>query len=319
MPTLRLGVMIVFGSLNVDMVLDVDHAPVWGETVLARASLRAPGGKGANQAVAARRLGARVRMVGRVGDDADGAFLRAALAADGVEDGTALDRAPTGSAFIVRDDAGRNAIVVNPGANAGADVADLASLADDQPAGTLLVLQLEIPLTAVAGAVGLAARRGWRVLLNAAPAQPLPDDLLAAIDILVVNEHEATDLAAVPVVDVGSALAVAGRLAARGPSMVAVTLGELGAVLLADGTAWHASAPRVPVVDSTAAGDAFVGALAVALLEAMPPRRALGFAVATGTLSVEAAGAQPSLPRRPAADAMARKVDVSSHRVEPPG
>lgn len=307
---------IVFGSLNVDAFLDVDHAPAWGETVLARGSMRAAGGKGANQAVAARRLGADVRMVGRVGDDADGAFLRAALAADGIEDRLRLDAAATGSALILRDEAGRNAIVVNPGANAGADVADLADLARlaGEGPGTLLVLQLEIPLTAVAGAVGLAARSGWRVLLNAAPAQPLPDDLLAAVDLLVVNEHEATDLAVVPVSDVNGALAAAARLAARGPSRVAVTLGALGAVLVDSGRAWHAPAPRVAVIDTTAAGDAFVGALAVALLEAMPSERALAFAVAAGTLSVQVAGAQPSLPRRATVDALAAQVEVRALR-----
>lgn len=307
---------VVFGSLNVDTFLDVDHEPAWGETVLASGSMREAGGKGANQAVAARRLGADVLMVGRVGDDADGAFLRAALAADRIEDRLTKGTAPTGSAFILRDEAGRNAIVVNPGANAGADVADLASAADNRR-GTLLVLQLEIPLAAVAGAVAIAVRSGWRVLLNAAPAQPLPADLLSEVEVLVVNEHEAGELGGVPVTDVGSARTAAQRLSARGPSMVAVTLGELGAVLVAEGQAWHAPAPRVDVADTTAAGDAFVGALAVALLEAMPAPRALGFAVAAGTLSVQAAAAQPSLPGRPAVDALASRIMVAALRIDP--
>ena len=300
---------IVFGSLNVDTFLDVGHVPAWGETLLARGSMRAAGGKGANQAVAARRLGAGVRMVGRVGDDADGALLRAALAADGVEVGLTHDAAPTGSAFILRDEAGRNAIVVNPGANAGAEVADLASVTEDG-SGKLLVLQLEIPLSAVAAAVSLATVRGWRVLLNAAPAQPLPDDLLAAVDVLVVNAHESTELTGVPVGDAKSGLLAATRLAARGPSTVAVTLGDLGAVLLVDGRAWHAPAPRIVAVDTTAAGDAFVGALAVALLEKFHPDRALAFAVAAGTITVQLPGAQPSLPRRAAVAELSKRVNV---------
>ena len=165
--------------------------------------MRAAGGKGANQAVAARRLGASVRMLGRVGMTPMALPSRRS-GGRRLEDGLTLDEAPTGSAFILRDEAGRNAIVVNPGANAGADVADLARYADDGP-GTLLVLQLEIPLTAVSAAVYPGDASGWRVLLNAAPAQPLPDDLLAAVDVLVVNEHEAADLAGAPVVNGDSA------------------------------------------------------------------------------------------------------------------
>lgn len=303
---------IVFGSLNVDTALDVRRRPRWGETVLARGSAVAAGGKGANQAVAARRLGAPVRMVGRIGRDAGGDLLRASLAADGVDDGLIVDpEQGTGSAVILRGPGGRNAIIVSAGANGAVRIEDLGGLAaDGGPA--ILVLQLEIPLAATEAAARLGRARGWHILLNAAPAPTLGDALLADVDTLVANELEAAQLSGLPVRDAESAVAAAGVLRSRGALVVAVTLGALGAVLVSDRGSWFAPAPRVDVVDTTAAGDAFVGALAVGISEGRSAADALGFAVAAGSLAVTRAGAQPSLPGRADTAALARTVSLVS-------
>jgi ribokinase len=300
---------VVFGSLNADTTLDVARQPAWGETILAAGSSTAAGGKGANQAVAARRLGAEVLMVGRVGRDSAGDFLRSSLAADGVGSGLTIDpEQPTGSAFILRGPGGRNSIVVAPGANAAVTVADLASVRCELPA--VLVLQLEVPLAVSKAAVLLGRSRGWHVLLNPAPAAPVDEATLAAVDTLVANEHEATQLTGIKVTGVDSARSAAERLIEAGCRTVAVTLGDQGAVLLSHREAWFAPAPEVQAIDTTAAGDAFVGALAVSILQGLEPPDALRLAVATGSLAVTRKGAQPSLPARSEAVALAATVSV---------
>lgn len=301
---------VVFGSLNADTTLDVERQPAWGETILARGSSTAAGGKGANQATAARRLGAEVVMVGRVGRDAAGEFLRASLAADGVQAAlTADEAAPTGSAFILRGGDGRNAIVVAQGANGTASARDLER-ARTGGGTTVLVLQLEVPVAEARAAAAHGRRLGWHVILNPAPAAPIDRAFLASVDTLVANEHEAAQLTGIPVNDVPSARAAADALREAGCGTVAVTLGDRGAVLVGPGGAWHAPAPRVTAVDTTAAGDAFVGALAVACLEGMTLPDALRLAVAAGSLTVTTRGAQPSLPARSAALELAATISV---------
>ena len=304
---------VVFGSLNFDTALAVERQPAWGETILAQGASTAAGGKGANQAAAAARIGRTpVAMVGRVGADGAGAFLRAQLATSGVTDLVRTDPTlGTGGAFILRSPAGENAIVVAAGANDGVTVDDLATVPDpDEP--TVLVLQLEIPLAVVADAVRHARQRGWHVVLNTAPVRPGAESLVDGVDTLVANEVEAAQLTGVDVRDAGDAATAGTILLRRGPSRVAITLGARGAVLVSPAGAWHAPAPAVHVVDTTAAGDAFVGALAAAIAEELAEPDALALAVAAGSLATTGAGAQPSLPDRAAVLRLAPSVGVET-------
>jgi len=283
---------VVLGSLNVDLVARVPALPAPGETALGRRLETFTGGKGANQAIAAARLGGRVAMVGRVGRDAGGDALLAQLARDGVDAaGVARDdREPTGTALIMVDDAGENLIAVTAGANGGVGAADVDRALAEAGADGLLVLQLEVPVEAVARAV--AARGGRRLLLNAAPAAALDPALLRGLEALVVNESEAAAL-------LGRALPgpeAARELHAAGARLAVVTLGAAGAALC------DASGPRpvepfaVTAVDTTAAGDAFVGALAVGLAAGRPAAEAARLASAAGAAAATGAGAQASLP-----------------------
>lgn len=285
---------VVVGSANVDQVFRVSRIPTPGETVLSNGFSTALGGKGQNQAVAAARAGASTAFIAAVGTDAFGAEMLAGLNSDGVD--TAQVRqvdGPSGTALIAVDDAGENTIIVEPGANArllGLTPADEAAIA----AADLLVMQLEIPLETVIEAADAAAASSTGVLLNAAPIRDLPDALLAALDILVVNEHEAAHLeAARPGVHLRDLV-----------PMVVVTLGAEGAVMYlrgADGV--RVAAPSVTAVDTTGAGDTFCGAFAAALAGDADPEAALRFAVVAASLSVESAGAVPSIPKRAAIDA----------------
>ncbi|WP_088316708.1 ribokinase [Kineosporia sp. R_H_3] len=288
---------VVVGSANADLVIRVERRPGAGETVLGGDVATIPGGKGANQAVAAARVaegsGVAVRFVGRVGDDEHGAMLRASLASSGVDVallGTA-DRA-TGAALILVDPDGDNSIVVSPGANAAVTADD--ARCDAVAGATVVVLQREVPAE-----VSLAAAEHARgtVVLNLAPAGPVPDALLARTDVLVVNEHEAALLIGEPVGDGGLAPAdAARRLRALGPGAAVITLGAQGAYAQDDaGDAW-ARPPAVEVVDTTGAGDAFVGALAASLARGASVTGSLEVAVVVGALAVTATGAQPSFP-----------------------
>lgn len=260
------------------------------------------GGKGANQAVAARRLGADVRFVGCVGEDAAGTGVRAALAREGI--GTAglvtTAGAATGTALIVVDAAGRNQIAVAPGANHRLTVAALVRLDDDIAWADVIVCQLETPLDVVAHVLGKTRAHGVRTILNPAPARELPPAIWPLVDCLTPNEGEAARLAGVPAgADVDASAAEAGRaLLARGVGAVVVTLGARGALLCEATGAPRIPAPAVTAVDTTAAGDAFNGALAVALAEGRSLAEAVGFAVVAGSLACTRRGAQPSLPSR---------------------
>ncbi|MEU6880697.1 ribokinase [Streptomyces sp. NPDC046712] len=289
---------VVLGSTNMDLVAFVPKAPARGETVTGREFRTIPGGKGANQAVAAARAGADVSMIGAVGTDDFGVRLRAALEGAGVEtDLLRTAEGPSGTAHIVVDDEGGNAIVVVPGANG--TVTSL-SHGDEALIGTAdaLLLQLELPLSAVTAGAATARRLGVRTVLTPAPAQPLPPELLAATDLLVPNEHEAAALTGI-----ADPHAAAAALLAQVPEVV-ITLGAAGSLHAARGSEpFTVPAPRVRAVDTTAAGDTFVGALAVALGEGRPVRDALAWASTAAALSVQHEGASSSMPYRSEIDA----------------
>ncbi len=253
------------------------------------------GGKGANQAVAAARLGARVRMIGRVGNDSYGENLLVGLSAEGIDTSKVRPSSgPTGTALITVDAAGQNSIVVVPGANAQVVPEDLAPA--DFAGAAVTVLQLEIPLETVSWAATLARSAGSRVLLNAAPAQPLTDELLQEVDVLVVNEFEAAQVAGAEEPQTPEeALELARRLAGRVPVAV-ITLGERGLVWAGAEGEGHMPAFEVEEVDTTAAGDAFVGGLAAALAAGEDFISALSYGSAAGALAATEPGAQASLP-----------------------
>ena len=299
---------VVFGSVNLDLVARVERLPRPGETLAGVSFAMLPGGKGANQALAARRAGADVTLVAAVGDDAFAAPALALLRADGVTVAAApCAGTSTGIAMIHVDAAGENAITVVPGANGRLDA---AALADDLlRRGVTLLLQLEVPMTAVVAAAARGKALGARVVLNAAPVQPLPEALFAALDVLIVNEHEARSLAAALGVAAAPgefALAVHRRWG----TAVVVTLGGDGALAAAEGRLLAVPAPAVDVVDTTGAGDAFCGALAAALDAGAPWPGALAAGIAAGSLACSGVGAQPALPRAAAIAALAAKIEA---------
>jgi ribokinase len=284
----------VVGSLNEDVLVAVSRLPGRGETVIGRGVEVAPGGKGANQAAAAGRLGPGVHMVGRVGEDPAGSRQLAALAGAGVNVGRVHVTAgvPTGSATIpVEESTGENLIVVTPGANAQLAPADVD--VESVHRATVLLLQLEVPLSTVSAAA--RATRGT-VVLNPAPAQPLPADLLAEVDVLVPNEHELAQLAGVAAGErPPSQLAKLARSVASGS--VVVTLGPRGALVVpADGAVQLQAPPPVTAVDTTGAGDCFCGALAQALARGEELAAAVRYAVTAAALSTTGRGARGALP-----------------------
>jgi ribokinase len=283
----------VVGSLNLDLVVRVPRLPGPGETVSGDDVFRNPGGKGANQAVAAARLGRRVAMVGCVGDDEAGRELLASLEADGVDRSRVrvVDGVPTGTAFITVGEDGENQIVVSPGANTRLSPDDVAAAGTRLAAAAVTLLQLEVPLETVAAAARTA---GGKVVLNPAPVRALPSALLGEVDVLVPNRVELARLAAgrVPAT-VEEAAELAGRLPARA---VVVTLGADGALVVEHGRARHVPAVPVRAVDTTAAGDAFCGGLADALAVGATLEDAARRAVRVAAAACLRQGAQASLP-----------------------
>ena len=287
---------LVVGSLNMDLVVSVERHPQVGETLLGNSFQTFPGGKGANQAVAARRLGGQVAMLGRVGRDAFGASLRQSLETDGVSTGWLLsdEAAPTGVALITVSAGGANTIVVVPGANGRLSSADLAAAQPAFQKAQVVLLQLEIPIPTVLEAARLGKQQGAKILLNPAPAALLPDELFGLVDVLIPNEHELLLLAG-EAADPEQAIRV---LLGKGAASILVTLGSRGALLANGGERVHLPAYPVQAVDTVAAGDAFIGALAVALAEGRPLLEAARWGNAAGAVAVTRAGAQPSLPYR---------------------
>jgi len=290
---------VVFGSINMDLVVRTPRLPTPGETLTGHTFFTAPGGKGANQAVACARLGVPTRMVGRVGDDLFGEQLRASLRSFGVQDdGVLTTPGPSGVALIAVDDTAENTIVIVPGTNGAVSIADIPRLERALDGARALLLQLEVPIETVVAAARAAHTRGVTVILDPAPALPLPDELYALADIITPNEHEATTLTGIAVHDDQGAIAAARALIARGARRVALKLGARGA-LTADAEGEQFWSPfTVTPVDTVAAGDAFNGGLAVALSEGRSFDEAIRWGLAAGALSVTRHGAQPSMPER---------------------
>ncbi len=295
-----MGRIVVLGSLNIDLVARVPHLPRAGETVLAESLQTFPGGKGANQAAAAARLGGTVAIVGRVGNDAFGATLIESLRLDGVDTkGVARDAsAPTGTALILVDPQGENTIAVASGANGNLDIDQVDAALSGLSSSDLLVLQLEIPPLVARAAIAQAQRKRIRTLLNAAPSGRIAVSDLKGLDILVTNEPETAALVGHPVVDPGAAIAAAVQLHNQGIGIAVVTLGAAGSVFCENGTTQRVEPFAVTAVDSTAAGDAFVGALAVAVSDGVALPEAIRLANAAGAGAASKVGAQSSLPRR---------------------
>ena len=290
---------LVIGSLNMDLVVRCQHLPEPGQTIMGNDFFTAPGGKGANQAVAAARQGARVNMAGCVGNDAFAASLIAGLREAGIRtDDIVAVNGPTGTALITIDAAGANTIVVISGANAACDPT-LAEQALARVSGPgILLLQHEIPPEANARAIQAARQAGWFIILNPAPARPVPAELLPLVDLIAPNQTEAAAILLRPIASRDDSLGAAQALVARGARAALLTLGGDGALYCDAAGAWHCPAVPVAAVDTTAAGDAYLGALAAALAEARPLAASLGFAAVAAALAVTRFGAQPSLPTR---------------------
>ena len=293
---------VVVGSLNMDLVVEVPKIPQPGETVLGKNFATFPGGKGANQAVAAARLGAKVSLIGRVGQDAFGDQLLASAKADGINVSRVGrdDSAVTGVAMITVDEQGQNSIAVASGANFCLTADHVRKAWAELEDVDILVMPLETPLQTIATAVELARRDGVTVVLNPAPARSLPDEILASVDVLVPNEPETEQLIGMSISSVDESRAAARRLLALGVGNVVLTLGSQGALTLDGKNDQIALIPawQVDVVDTTAAGDAFVGAIAVGLGEGKTLIESVRFANSVGALAVTKLGAQPSMPTR---------------------
>ena len=291
---------LVVGSANVDFTVALPRLPRPGETVSEGTLLVARGGKGANQAVAARRLGADVRLIACVGDDASGREVRQALADEGigVEAVGSTAVAATGTALIVVDAEGRNQIAVAPGANRALAAADVERRAADFAWADVVVCSLEVPVATARRALECARRHDALTILNPAPLPERGLDFLGLADYVTPNESEASRLTGLPLANVDDAGRVAAAVRALGAAHVVLTLGAGGALAEGPGGRLHVPASSVTVVDTTGAGDAFNGALAVALAERRELLEALRFANAAAGLACTRRGAQPSLPTR---------------------
>lgn len=294
---------VVVGSANMDLVTTLPRCPRPGETLIGHSFKTVPGGKGANQAVAAARLGARTAFIGCVGDDPFGAALRDNLAAEGIDVASVKVHpgAPTGTATILVGDDGQNTIVVTPAANFELLPEDLEPLAPLFQAADAVLVQLEIPLATVVAALGLARRWGKLAILDAGPAQKVSAEILRRADIVSPNETEVEALTGIPVPTLDQAEAAAEKLLERGAREVVLKLGATGCYYAGEIENVHVPAFPIQPVDTTAAGDAFTAALALAWRQ-MPLRDALRFANAAGALAATQPGAQPSMPTRAAVE-----------------
>ena len=288
---------LVIGSLNTDLVVRAPHFPQPGETIRGEDLQIIPGGKGANQAVAAARHGSNVSILGRVGKDNFGDFLLANLKSNQVDSQfVQRDDASTGTAIIVVDSNGQNSIVLSAGANGKVSPMDVDNGSFFHH--DLLLLQLEIPMPTVLSAARRAKENDIRVILNPAPAQQFPDKLIASADFLIPNETELGLLSGLDVKDISSAEQAAQALLQRGAKNVIVTLGSKGALIVNSAQVTHVDSFKVDVVDTTAAGDAFIGGFATALLQNKSLEDSVRYGCASGALATTKFGAQPSLPTK---------------------
>ena len=289
----------VVGSSNIDMVVKVPHLPKPGETVLGGPFIMAAGGKGANQAVAAARLGAVVYLVARVGNDLFGQQALEGYRTEGIVTDYVFrdDQVASGTCLIMVDEQGQNCLAAAPGANDRLTSADVRSATEAIAASQILVLQLENPVETIAAAADTAHRYGVPVILNPAPAKLVPPALMRNVDILTPNESEAAALAGVRSLDEAGLEKTAQCLLDQGPRAVVITLGSRGALVATSRNKMLVPAFPVRAIDATAAGDAFNGALAVALSRGDELLDAVRFASAVAAISVTRLGAQPSLPR----------------------
>jgi ribokinase len=296
--------LLVIGSSNTDMVVKTTRLPAPGETVIGGTFLMNPGGKGANQAVAAARLGGQVTFVAKVGEDIFGQQAISGFKQEGIDTTYILTDTdnPSGVALINVDAAGENCITVAPGANAALQSVETQTALQAVNADTLVLLQLEIPLTTVEYAVKEAAKRGLRVILNPAPAQSLPTDLFQDVFLITPNETEAELLTGIRVKDIITAEQAALKFHEMGVSNVVITLGSKGAYIHTASESQLVDVPKVTAIDSTAAGDCFNGALAVALSEGQLLTEAVSFACRAAAISVTRMGAQASMPYREEVD-----------------
>lgn len=309
--TENIPVMVV-GSLNLDLVATADRLPMTGETVFGREFAMFPGGKGGNQAVAAGKLGAKVTMVGCVGQDAFAQELVTSLKQNNVD--TAYVRqvdTSTGTALITVGASGANTIVVVAGANAFCSKADVdkALKSFDKPG--ILLVQHEIPADTVEYAIEAAKKAGWTVILNPAPARAIPEHTLALVDIITPNETEAAVITGCQVNSPAEAITAGKKLISLGVKAVIVTLGSQGAICITSNEIVQFPSIAVEAVDTTAAGDAYTGALAVALAEGRELKDSLQFAAVAAGLSVTQRGAQPALPWRREVDQYISQLEVS--------
>ena len=310
---------IVFGSINIDLVATAPRLPVAGETLLGHDFFKAPGGKGANQAVASARLGIPTYMVGRVGADSFGAELVNSLQASDVQtDNVFVDETvSSGVAMITVDMRGENQILVIPGANGRVNQEDVERLSRLLPEATALLLQFEIPMSAVVAAAKAAREAGVTVILDPAPVQSdVPDELYSLVDIITPNEVEAAQLVGFPVDGEESATKAAAVLRQRGVKNAIVKLGAKGVLCATQEESFFIPSFPVHTVDTTAAGDAFNGGLAAALHQGLSLRQAVVWGAAAGALTAMKLGAQPSLPERLTFDEFLKERGVTPFPLE---
>ena len=291
---------LVFGSINMDLVIRTPRLPAPGETIIGHEFFTAGGGKGANQAVAAARLAAPTKMIGRVGGDSFGVTLLQQLAESNVDVGSVFvdESVASGVAIIAVDDAAQNNIIIASGANRQVDQTDLERLSHHMPQAKVLLLQLEIPLDMIVAAAKLARQHNVTVILDPAPAQALPAELYPLIDIITPNEIEAGQLVDFPIKAQEDAQHAAQRLLARGVKTAVIKMGAVGVVYATAESTDFVPAFSVQAIDTVAAGDAFNGGLAAGLGEGLALPQAVRWGAATGALSATKAGAQPSMPTR---------------------
>lgn len=291
---------IVIGSTNMDMVVKTTHIPEPGETVLAGSFFMNSGGKGANQAVAAARIGGDVIFVTRLGNDVFGKQALQVFGEENIDTSYILSdpETPSGVALITVDQEGENSIVVASGANANLGPGDLDAVVGEINENTILLLQLEIPMTTVRSAVVTGRRKGACVVLNPAPMKELSHEVLKNINILTPNRKEAETLSGIKIKDIPTAIEAAKKIHELGVEKVVITMGDLGAVICENGESYEIPVPKVKTVDTTAAGDVFNGALCLALSEGRKLSSAVKFANSAAAISVTRLGAQTSIPYR---------------------